>query len=170
MDWATGGRKGPIWVESNSTTSREHIQVTTDIRQIGAHASPTLIPHKRMFRENQTPAVLLWALQMQLYGVQTSDKCGLLSDGNLWPGNFSLLVSALSPIHHLRKCTGHEREQQRDKVDELSTQWTKNCGCKSDEFADDCFGSPRMISIFICVVGGAASPRIFARLPGQSHP
>jgi hypothetical protein len=32
--------------------------------------------------------------RLKLAGARTSDKCGLPSDGNLWPGNFSLLVSA----------------------------------------------------------------------------
>lgn len=32
--------------------SCEHIHVTTDILQIGTHASPTLIPYKRMFRDD----------------------------------------------------------------------------------------------------------------------
>jgi len=45
--------------------------------------------------------------RLKLAGARTSDKCGLPSDGNLWPGNFSLLVSAFvadSSTASLRRC------------------------------------------------------------------
>lgn len=68
-----------------------------------------------------------------------------------------------------RKAYGHEHDQQRQSRG-TTKLLDESCGCKSDDFADDCFGSPRMIAIFICVVGRAASPSRLAPPPAPKPP